>query len=41
MQRTVSTDVTVVHLESVGHHPALEAPEALAGALRTFIAGIG
>ena len=41
MQQAVSDDVTVVHLESVGHHPALEAPEALAAALRNFIAGIG
>ncbi|UIJ34350.1 alpha/beta fold hydrolase [Allobranchiibius sp. GilTou73] len=41
MRRAVSTDVTVVHLESVGHHPALEAPEALASALEAFIAGVG
>ena len=40
MQRAVSTDVTVVHLESVGHHPALEAPQGLASAIETFIAGI-
>lgn len=40
MQAAVSRDVTVVHLESVGHHPALEAPEALAGALKEFITGL-
>ena len=41
MQQAVATDVTVVHLDGVGHHPAMEAPEALAGILETFIVSIG
>ncbi len=37
VQQAVSTDVTVVHLDGVGHHVALEAPERLAEALEGFI----
>lgn len=38
MRQAAATDVTVFHLESVGHHPALEAPDALADAINEFIA---
>ncbi|WP_307864594.1 alpha/beta hydrolase [Allobranchiibius sp. CTAmp26] len=40
MRQVAANDVTVVHLESVGHHPALEAPDQLANALSEFIASI-
>lgn len=38
--RQVATDVTAVHIEKIGHYVAMEAPEQLAAALRSFYADI-
>lgn len=38
--RQVATNVTAVRIEGIGHHVAMEAPDRLAAALRSFYAGI-
>lgn len=38
--RQVATDVTAVRFEGIGHHVAMEAPDRLAAALRSFYAGL-
>jgi pimeloyl-ACP methyl ester carboxylesterase len=40
MRQAVSGDVSVVHLDGVGHHVAIEAPERLADAIEEFIARV-
>lgn len=38
--RQVARDLTTVQLDGVGHHAALEAPEALSAALLSFVDGV-
>ncbi|WP_033294218.1 alpha/beta fold hydrolase [Amycolatopsis jejuensis] len=38
--RQVATDVTAVHIDGIGHYVAMEAPDRLAAALRTFYTGV-
>ncbi|GAB2958966.1 hypothetical protein ACFMQL_11285 [Nonomuraea fastidiosa] len=40
LSQAASAEVTSVLLDGVGHYVAMEAPEALAGAIRGFVAGI-
>jgi pimeloyl-ACP methyl ester carboxylesterase len=38
--RQVATDVTAAHIGGIGHHVAMEAPDQLANALRSFYADV-